>query len=149
MPIKAVILTLAFGTTCLTGIAFAGQAAQEMGTCMADSMTGKERKEMAKWVFIGLSAHPDMKELATISEATRTGADKFIGQLITRLLTEDCPSQAKVAVKEEGNTAFKEAFELVGKIATQELMTNPDVLRASSGWQQFVDKQKMKAVFPE
>jgi hypothetical protein len=42
---------------------------------MADSSTGKDRKELARWIFVAMSSHPELKGLTTITPAdqeTRT-----------------------------------------------------------------------------
>jgi hypothetical protein len=28
-------------------------------SCMADSSTGKDRKELARWIFVAMSSHPN------------------------------------------------------------------------------------------
>lgn len=43
----------------MTGTAVAGPASDALGVCMADFLNGKERKELGKWIFIGMSAHPE------------------------------------------------------------------------------------------
>jgi len=68
---------------------------------MTDSLNGKERKELGKWIFLGMSAHPEISNLSNVSGAIRDGSDQYIGNLITRLLAEDCMVEARMAMKNE------------------------------------------------
>jgi hypothetical protein len=149
MKIKAIILIAIIGSLCFSKITLAGPAADSMGTCMVDSMTGKERKQIAQWLFFAMAAHPEMTNFSKITGEAKRDANEFVGKLITRLLTENCPVQTKKAMKEEGSEAMKSAFELVGKVAMQELMTNKEVTDSFSGFEKFLDKDKFKAVFYE
>jgi hypothetical protein len=58
-------------------------------------------------------------------------------------LPDDCPQKTKAALTEDGNTAMRAAFELVGKVAMQELMTNPDVAASMSSFQEYLDKERL------
>lgn len=119
----------------------ASSASQALGTCMIDSLTGKERKKLAQWIFFAMSAHPEITQYANVTTATRSETDKFIGTLVTRLMTSDCPEQARQAIK-ESSLAVQKSFELVGRVAMQELMTNPQVTMAISGFEQHMDREK-------
>jgi hypothetical protein len=125
-------------------ISFGGPSAKAMGTCMADSMTGKERKQMAKWFFFAMSNHPEIKDFSNISEQSKENADKFIAALITRLLTEDCLMETKAAL-EESSESIKQAFELIGRVAAQEILLSPDVKTGASNFEQYLDKDKINA----
>jgi len=149
MKIKAIIFIAIIGSLCFSKITLAGPDADSMGACMVDSMTGKERKQIAQWLFFGMAAHPEMKKFSKVTGEAKKNANEFVGKLITRLLTENCPVQTKKAMKEEGREAMKGAFELVGKVAMQELMTNKDVADSMSGFEKFLDKDKLNAVFSE
>lgn len=120
-----------------------------LGSCMVDAMTGKERKEMAQWIFFAISAHPEIKEYSNVPEATKNTADMHFANLITRLLTEDCLVQAKAAVKKDGNTAIVGAFELVGKVAMQELMRSKEVSNSISAYAKYLDQEKLKKISSE
>lgn len=148
MKTKAFLLVPIIASLCVSNVSVAGPAAESLGTCMVDSMTGKERKQIAQWLFFAIAAHPEMKAFSRVTADAQRSSNEFVGKLLTRLLTEDCPDQTKMAVKEDGDEAIKQAFGLVGKIAMQELMTNKDVTASISGFQQYVDKEKFNAVFP-
>lgn len=127
--------------------AYAGEAADELGVCLADSLNGKERKILARWIFFGMAAHPEMSPYTDVPDQAIDEIDQLVGELLTRLMTVDCPQQARTAVKEEGNIAIETAFELVGKVAMQELMTNRDVGLTLGGFEKYVDQEKINSLW--
>ena len=46
------------------GLALADSAA-DLSTCVADNTSGKQRKDLARWVFFAMAAHPDFAAYAT------------------------------------------------------------------------------------
>jgi hypothetical protein len=116
---------------------------------MVDSLTGKERKLLAQWVFFAMAAHPEIREYSKVTPASQKSTDENVGKLITRLLTVNCAEQAKAAAKEEDSAAIKGAFELVGKIAMQELMSNDNVTASISGYAKYLDNEKISAVLKD
>lgn len=127
--------------------AFAGEAADELGVCLSDSLTGKERKTLARWIFFGMAAHPEISPYTDIPDQAIHEMDQVVGKLLTRLMTIDCPEQARTAVKVEGNIAIETAFELVGKVAMLELMTNQDVGLTLGGFEKHIDRGKINSLF--
>ena len=126
----------------------AGPAADALATCLANSTTGQDRTDMAKWVFMGIAVHPDMQGLSTITPENREAMDRLMGSLVTRLITESCRSQVKSAISSEGNASLKVAFESIGKLAMQELLTNPKVYDSFTSYAKYLDTNKFNAAFP-
>jgi hypothetical protein len=127
--------------------AFAGEAANELGVCLADSLTGKERKTLARWIFIGMAAHPEMSPYTDVPDQAVDEIDKLVGELVTRLMTSDCPQQARTAVKDEGSAAIEYAFGLVGQVAMQELMMNQEVSQTLGGFEKYLDQQAIQSLY--
>lgn len=127
----------------------AGPAAQAFGTCLTDALSGKERKDMAQWIYFAIAAHPEMKSFSKVTDEDRNRMDQYMGKLVTRLISEDCPEKAKAAMKEGGAYAFQQAFGLVGQVAMRELMTDPNVQKAIMGYTQYLDQKKLKALGEE
>ena len=143
---KHIILTVFFIVSSTFSFpVFADNASQQFGTCMVDSLTGKERKQLARWIFFGMAAHPDINDYSNITPDTRNNSDKVIGRLITRLFSNDCPSEFKAAYKAD-SLAIQKAFELVGRVAMQELMTNENVNLAITGYVKHIDENKINSL---
>jgi len=125
--------------------AIAGPAADALTTCVADNTTGKDRKDLAQWVFVAMTAHPEIQPFSNVTEANRDELDKKMAALATKLITESCRTEAKVAIEKEGSESFKAAFGALGKLAMQELMSNPDVNTSFSRYTRYIDQKKLSS----
>ena len=122
-----------------------GPATAALATCFSDNTTGKERKDFAKFVFFGMSAHPDMQGFTNITGADREELDRTAAAIVTRLLIESCRSQAKLAVEKEGAASFQAAFGTLGMLAMQELMSNPKVASSFTNYSKYLDANKINS----
>lgn len=125
----------------------AGPKAEALSACMTDNTTGKERKELARWVFAAMSVHPDIRELSQPSEAVRIEADQAMARLVTGLIAERCAVQAREAVQQEGSSAMAGGFRALGELAMRELMSNPEVAKSLGAYERYVDQAKFRAAF--
>jgi len=146
LVIRRILFIVILGAALMSGPATASPAADALGTCLIDFLNGKERKELGKWIFLGISAHPEISGFTNISLEDRDDSDQYIGNLITRLLTEDCLTEAKNATATGGSVALTSAFELVGRVAMQELMTDTNVSSAISGFEKYLDAEKLSTL---
>ena len=121
------------------------QAQQELAICLTVSLTGRERKQLAQWVFFGMAVHPDLSSYTSISTSARDESNKFIAELLTRLITEDCPTESERAIDEGGTLAMQGAFEVVGAVAMQELMTDQNIAIALAEFEKYMDESMFKA----
>lgn len=126
-------------------VAHAVDPTQSLGSCLTDSLNGKERKELAKWVFMSMAAHPELSRFSTASPEDVKSENQYVGRLISRLLTKDCPEELKLANR-ANPMALQQAFGLVGQVAMQELMTNPKVTDALTGYTKYTDTNKINAI---
>ena len=125
----------------------AAEEAQGFGECITDSMNGKERKLLAKWIFFAMSSHNTVKAYTNITEQDLEQTNRLMGRLFTRLITEDCPNEAKVASDAMGvRQAFFEAFKIAGEAASRELMADPNVGKTLNRFEKFVDNEKIEDV---
>ena len=60
----------------------ANQGANNLGICLTDSMNGKERKNLAKWIYFGMSAHSMIKPYSNVSTEDIENSNKYVGSLI-------------------------------------------------------------------
>ena len=125
--------------------AVAGPHGDALGTCLADNTSGKERKNLARWIFSAMATHPEMKDLSNATAQTRDKISQSMGVLVTRLLTENCAVQTRAAVQNEGNASLEAAFGSLGALAMQELMSNQDVNAAIGQFERYVDSKKIQA----
>lgn len=143
--INVIVLSigLAIGTPAL-----ADSQTDVFARCMVDNLNGKERTNLSKWIFFSIAAHPEIKSYSSVGQKEIKVSDEYVGKLITRLLTSDCPNELKRAHKSDP-MAVQTAFGLVGKVAMQELMTNQDVMKALTNYAQYADKDKLNKLLSE
>ncbi len=126
--------------------AIAAQPATEaLSTCLADHTSGKDRKNLARWIFLAISVHPEIRSFASATGTDHVDADKTVATLVTRLLVEDCTAQTRTALKEDGQIAMFNAFRSLGEAAMQELMTNKDVAASVNAYTRYLDSKKLDA----
>ena len=126
--------------------AMASPATEALGNCLKDNTSGKDRKELARWVFLAISAHPEIRSLSTASDATRTESSKGMAALVTRLLADNCAAQTRAVVEKDGHQGMFNSFKALGEVAMMELMSNQEVSASVSAYTQFVDKKRLEAV---
>ena len=95
-----------------------------------------------------MAAHPEIIMYTKISAEDTNSSDRFIGGLISRLMTEDCPNEMKSASKVDP-LAIEKAFELVGQVAMQELMTNQNVNASITSYAKYADQEKINKLLSE
>lgn len=126
--------------------ALASPATDRLSTCLADNTSGKDRKDLARWIFLSMSVHPEIRSLSSATPAVRTDADRTMGALVTRLLTVNCERQTQEVVAQEGNIGMFNAFRSLGEVAMRELMSNPDVTASVGGYVRYLDQKKLESV---
>ena len=117
-----------------------------LGKCLADNTTGRDRKDLARWVFVAMAAHPDIRDLANASQEAADKTSRAMGALVTRLLTESCPQEARAAAHGEDNKAMRRVFVILGQLAMLELTSNPDFSASMSRFERYMDRARITAV---
>jgi len=130
----------------------AGSGAQEpvdaLEMCLADNTSGKDRKDLAKWVFFAMAAHPAMSQYVEPSVAPAVDENsQTIAALFTRLLADSCVNEVRAVMKTgQGSQELKLAFETLGKLAMQELTADKTVQDAMGSFARYVDQARLKDV---
>lgn len=146
---KVIFIITLLASTLISTSAISSPASAALGSCMVDSLNGKEKKRLAQWIYFAMSLHPEIKIYSNITDNMQDDTNKYIGNLITRLLTEDCEMEAKIVLKKESTAALSRAFELVGKVAMQELMADKNVSSSISAYAKYLDKDKLNALMTQ
>jgi hypothetical protein len=126
------------------GNAYADVYEDNLSRCLSDSTSGKDRKDLARWVFSVMSSHPEITNISPISPENKLKVEQTAGKLYNRLLTVDCKPEIEAAFKNKSPTATKNAFEQLGRLAMMEIMTNPDVITSFSGISKYIDMSKLQ-----
>lgn len=141
---KTLLSSLLLGTClCVALPASASPAGETLGRCLADHTNGLDRKDLARWMFLAIAAHPEIGSMVKINPADVHQADQKMGRLVTRLLAQDCAREFSAVMKQEGSAGISQGFEFLGRAAMTELMTNRAVQKSISGFQAYTDEQKI------
>lgn len=132
----------------LSPSAFAGPYGDDLAKCLVSSTTQEDRLALVKWLFSAASLHPGVNSIisVTVSDKQIDDANKHIGGLFMRLLTISCKPEAEKAIQYEGAVTFQTSFEILGKVAGQELFSNPTVAEAMSRVDRYIDRKKIDAL---
>jgi hypothetical protein len=141
-------MTRAFILTFVLSVPLAGhgqQPQESFNTCLSDSTSGKDRKDLAKWVFLAMAAHPELRnQLAPGTATAMEESSKRVAELIVRLLAQDCVQQTKAILKGSPTSqTFEAAFSRLGQLAMQELMTEQSVQAAMGQFEKYLDKKRL------
>ncbi|EKO3420442.1 hypothetical protein KW497_05295 [Vibrio fluvialis] len=115
----------------------------KLQSCLTDSMNGRERKELAKWVFFAMASHYEIKSYANVTAGDKDQSSQYMGKLVTRLLAQDCYEQTKLAYSEYGPAAIQQAFSVVGEVAFSELMGDQNVQSYMGAFEKYLDQEKL------
>jgi hypothetical protein len=133
------LLTLIFALP-----SYSEPAQDKLDQCLADSTTGKDRKDLVRWVVSSMAQHPAMEDLVSVPPEKVDALNKVTAALYTRLVFVDCLADVKAAVKIGGQKSIGKSFESLGRLAMQELMTNPKVAEAMGGIGKYADTKKFQ-----
>ncbi|MCK9685053.1 hypothetical protein [Scleromatobacter humisilvae] len=124
--------------------AAASQASDAAASCLVDHTNGRDRKDLARWFVIAMSAHPEIRTMMTISPPVHEEADRKTAALFTRLIAVDCTVEMKAAMQADGQLAFKVAFGKLGEVAVQELMSDPGVTASLGAIDKYMDSARIR-----
>ncbi len=143
---KGIIRILAVSLTAILSFpAVASMEQKAFTTCLIDSLNGRERKELATWVYFSIATHPELEPYSKISGSDRDKSDQKVGALVNRLLIKDCPNELSKANKSDPR-ALEKAFEMLGAVAMQELMNEEKVVTAVSNYSRYLDQEALLRV---
>ncbi len=131
---------------CLCPVIAAGTSVEDASTCLTDSTSGRDRKDLVKWIFLAISKHPEISSLASSGPADDEESNRRVGELFTRLIADDCPAEINKMITEHGASSISLAFEVLGSVAMQELMVHPDVQGVFSGLEKYSDQERIAPV---
>jgi hypothetical protein len=117
--------------------------------CLADNTTGKDRKQLARWVFLSMSAHPELRDISALRANAVDESSRYVGALFTRLIADNCANEIGAMVKQGGPQSIELAFSFLGQVAVRELMTDAGVAKTLSAFERYVDPTKINPVLQQ
>lgn len=123
--------------------AHAGEAADALSECLTKSATPEDRRDLVRWIFSAIAAHPDLDGLTRVDSAQREQAEVAAAAVFERLLAQDCPAQSRQAILQEGMEGYGAAFKTLGEIAMTDVVTHGDVQQRMTGMVERIDSQRV------
>lgn len=124
-------------------------AANQLGACMARKTTGEDRLAFAGWMLAAMASSPDLQDVATVVPAKKDQLDRKVAALFTRLMTVDCPTEAKALFATKDPAAFRLSGEPLGRVAMQEIMNKPEFESALGAFANYIDESKFTGLKPQ
>jgi hypothetical protein len=101
----------------------------DLAKCLIDSTSQEARINLAKWVYLGMSKHPELKDYAAgISKKDIAKSNIFIAEYMTDLVLNKCKKEFINAGKYD-KSAIEDSFKVLGQIAMTDLMSNQNVYK--------------------
>lgn len=124
----------------------AGPYSDELGQCLVESTSTKDRNALVRWLFASASAHPAVSSIIWITPEQLDESNRETGALFNRILLESCREETKRALKYEGQTTMQASMEILGRVAGQELFGSPEVNQALTGLEQYLDDEDFESL---
>jgi hypothetical protein len=138
---KKIVLSIAsilFAASC-----WAGPYGDDLKKCLVESTSKRDNIVLVRWLSKALLAHPEVKDLAALSNAKAVQIDKDFARYVERLLGENCSAQFASVIRYEDQDAIRKSFEFLGQVAMKELMDNAQVQEAVTGVLKQLDMEKL------
>ena len=122
---------------------FAGPFEDEMAKCLVTSTNKRDKTKLVKWIFRVYGDHPEVTYLLDLSDREKMVIDKDVANIFTRLLSEDCIDETKEALDYEGESVMFNAFRILGNVAAQGIVDNPEVKKSINKFVELIDYEKL------
>ena len=136
-------ITLCIASLLISASCWAGPYGDDLKRCLVESTSKRDNIVLVRWLSKALLAHPEVKDLAVISNAKAVQIDKDFARYDERLLGENCSAQFASVIRYEDQDAIRKSFEFLGQVAMKELMDNPQVQDAVAGVLKQLDMEKL------
>ncbi len=140
LGLAILLMTLPAGATRV----LAGPHTDALGKCLVDSTTTEDRTALVRWMFSAAASHPAVQDIVSISKEQTDGANRNMAELIMRLVTESCRTEAADAFRYDGAATFEASFNVLGQVAGREMFTSPEVGAALAGLQEHIDEKTLE-----
>lgn len=137
----------AAGLLMVPSVASAGPDGDGLAACFNRSANVEDQIVLVRWIFSAIAYHPGVADMARVTPEERVSIDRKSGELVTRLLTQDCRAETAAALRSDGPEALETAFGSLGETAMQSLMQNPDVAKGLTGMASYLNEDELLRAF--
>jgi hypothetical protein len=121
---------------------------EAFGQCLIGQTTGDDRLLLARWMTFAFSTHFIVEDAVTVDAGKLADTDRKMADLVTSLLSDRCNAEVKAAVVAEGNAAMamEKAFEMLGMVASQEVLMEPKVQERINAFGTYLDQARLNDI---
>ena len=120
----------------------AGPYTDDLGQCLIESTTTRDRNALVRWLFASAAAHPAVSSIIWVTPEQLDESHKAAGELFNRILFDSCREETRKALKYEGEITITTSFEMLGRVAGQQLFGSPEVSESMSGIEKYLDEDE-------
>jgi len=128
-------------TAVMSPLPCSAQVPAVLGKCIVANVTAIDRQDLARWVFLSMATHPEVKQFSNARAEAAEAAARKVGALFTRTMRDECAKEVQEAARTNGPPVVPSAINFFTQLGVQELMVNRDVLATLSSFSQFADKE--------
>ena len=136
MKLRILLALLLFA---LSSSASAGPFNDKLAICLVKSTTQDDKLTLIRWIFAAMASHPGVRDLSEVSAGAGDKLNEQVADLFVSLLTDRCGTETQEAIKYEGQGAIGTSFEVLGRVAMQELMADGKVSAFMGGIDAHID----------
>jgi hypothetical protein len=111
-----------------------------LGNCLVMKSTGEDRLAFAGWMMASMALAPQLNGITIVSPEKRDQLNRQMARIFTRLIAVDCVDVSKPLFKSGNTRAFSSAFEVFGRMAMQELTSNPKEASALEEFTKYINE---------
>jgi hypothetical protein len=134
---------------CQATPAAAGIYADDLTRCLVSATSTEDRQGFVRWMFAAMAVHPNVAGMSNVTDEQRNDAQRETAAMLQRLVLTDCRSEATNAMRYEGEIVLQQSFEMVGRVAMQDMMSNPAVSAEFDRLGEFLDEDRWIAFAEE
>jgi hypothetical protein len=129
--------------------ASAGEVIDRLSQCLVENASPKDQATLVKWMFSAVSANPALKGMTPLTREERDGINRALAATFERLMLQDCRKEVVAAMRSDGSKAVGSAFELMGKRAAEQLMSDPASVAELEKMSTYLDEAKWEELGKE
>ncbi|MFM5924613.1 MAG: hypothetical protein ACKOPG_10570 [Novosphingobium sp.] len=142
----SVALLTTTGSVQAQGGASTDALADALGKCMVAKSTGEDRLVVVRWTLTSIASSPQAADVVSVRPGKKDESDRKIAALFTRLMTVDCRAETTALMATRDSSAFGRASGPLGRVAIQELLTDPTAAAAMGAFVRYLNPSDFTGV---
>lgn len=126
---------------------WAGQYVDQLSQCLVNATSEQDRSTVVQWMFVALSAHPDLKGFSNVSPEQKQQLDQKLATVLQNTIADKCQAQTKAVIQNEGIQAVGQSFQALGQTTGKAILNDPAVNAQLRGTLLYIDLSKLAATF--